>query len=115
MDNLCLCVVFDIPIFAYHNFLLFTHSKDTIMGTFRNFASNMKEYNGKAATVLYSYNTPVAAFVLGGRAFLRTDAYFSRTTSRHITKWLKHYEQRGLLLGREVRTVPHAMIESLTV
>lgn len=37
--------------------------------------------------VLYSYSTPVAAFV-PGRGYLKTDTYHSVTTSRHINKWI---------------------------
>jgi hypothetical protein len=37
-------------------------------------------------TVLYSYSTPVAAFV-PGRGYLRTTTHYSVTTSKHINKW----------------------------
>lgn len=37
-------------------------------------------------SVLFSYNTPVAAHVNG--AFYRTDKSWSRTTSKHINAWL---------------------------
>jgi len=37
--------------------------------------------------VLFSYETPVAAFV-PGRGYLRTDRHFSVTTSRHINKFI---------------------------
>jgi hypothetical protein len=37
--------------------------------------------------VLYSYKTPVAAYVVG-RGYLRTKEKFSSTTSRHINRWL---------------------------
>lgn len=34
-------------------------------------------------TILFSYKTPVAAFV-SGRGGLATDTFYSRTTSKHI-------------------------------
>jgi hypothetical protein len=37
--------------------------------------------------VFYSYETPVAAF-LAGRGYFRSTKTYSRTTSKHITKWL---------------------------
>ncbi|NDC88166.1 MAG: hypothetical protein EB075_05065 [Bacteroidetes bacterium] len=38
--------------------------------------------------VLFSYQTPVAALV-PGRGWMRTDKFYSITTSRHINKWLE--------------------------
>jgi len=37
--------------------------------------------------VLFSYGTPVAAFV-PGQGWLRTERRWSVTTSKHITQWL---------------------------
>jgi len=37
--------------------------------------------------VFFSYRTPVAAFV-PGMSFIRTKEKYSRTTSKHINKWL---------------------------
>ena len=42
--------------------------------------------------ILFSYQTPVAAFV-PGVGYCRTEQYFSRTTFKHITQWLRR-EQR---------------------
>ena len=39
------------------------------------------------ATVFFSYNTPVAAFVYG-EGYIKTSTKWSQTTSRHINKWL---------------------------
>ena len=36
--------------------------------------------------IFYSYNTPVAAQVAG--EFYKTNEYYSRTTSKHITQYL---------------------------
>lgn len=38
--------------------------------------------------ILFSYETPVAAFV-PGQGYCATHKYFSRTTSKHITQWLR--------------------------
>lgn len=37
--------------------------------------------------VLYSYSTPVAAYV-PERGYLKTSTFYSVTTSKHINKWL---------------------------
>lgn len=37
--------------------------------------------------VLFSYKTPVAAFV-PGQGYFRTSQNWSRTTSKHINRWL---------------------------
>jgi hypothetical protein len=38
------------------------------------------------AEVLFSYKTPVAAFV-PGRGYVATDYKYSTTTSRHVNQW----------------------------
>lgn len=53
----------------------------------RPVGSNMTEVEIDGITVLVSYSTPVAAFV-PGQGVLRTEKFFSRTTSKHITKWI---------------------------
>ena len=50
-------------------------------------ASNMTEVETSEARILFSYRTPVAAYVFGD-GFVRTEKWFSVTTSRHINKWL---------------------------
>jgi hypothetical protein len=45
--------------------------------------------------VLYSYNTPVAAFV-PGRGYVRSSTKYSVTTSKHVNSWVG---------GRNVGTV----------
>lgn len=41
-------------------------------------------------TVFFSYQTPVAAFD-PGVGYVRTNHKWSRTTSKHINKWLRGY------------------------
>ena len=50
-------------------------------------ASNMTEVETSKARVLFSYRTPVAAYVFGD-GFVRTEKWWSVTTSRHINKWI---------------------------
>ena len=49
-------------------------------------ASNMTEVETSEARILFSYRTPVAAYVYGD-GFVRTQKWWSTTTSRHINKW----------------------------
>ena len=50
-------------------------------------ASNMTEVETSEARILFSYRTPVAAYVFG-EGYVRTEKFWSVTTSRHINKWL---------------------------
>ena len=50
-------------------------------------ASNMTEVETSKARVLFSYRTPVAAYVYG-EGYVRTEKWWSVTTSRHINKWI---------------------------
>ena len=55
-------------------------------------SSNMTEVETDLGRVLFSYRTPVAAYVFGkdgfGGGFVRTKKWWSVTTSRHINKWI---------------------------
>jgi hypothetical protein len=50
--------------------------------------SNMTELDLGFAQVFFSYETPVAARLTDG-SLVRTDQWYSATTSRHINKWLQ--------------------------
>ena len=50
-------------------------------------ASNMTEIETSEARILFSYRTPVAAYVFG-RGYVKTEKKWSVTTSRHINKWI---------------------------
>ena len=50
-------------------------------------ASNMTEVETSKARVLFSYRTPVAAYVFG-RGYVKTEKWYSVTTTRHLNKWL---------------------------
>ena len=49
--------------------------------------TNSKEYGDM--TILYSYTTPVAVKIISTQEVYRTSAWFSKTTTRHINKWLE--------------------------
>lgn len=71
----------------------------------RHVGSNMIEFDLENGTVvLFSYDTPVAAYV-PERGYIRTETYYSVTTSRHINKWL------GPMVADE--TVPQSVIDAL--
>tara|TARA_B100000609_G_C17137574_1_gene393671 strand:- start:594 stop:833 length:240 start_codon:yes stop_codon:yes gene_type:complete len=50
-------------------------------------AANQTEVETADARIFFSYKTPVAAYVFG-RGFVRTENFYSTTTSRHINKWI---------------------------
>jgi hypothetical protein len=50
--------------------------------------NNMTELESvDGTTVLFSYTTPVAAFA-PGVGFIKTEEFFSVTTTKHINKWI---------------------------
>ena len=77
-------------------------------------ASNMTEVETSEARILFSYRTPVAAYIYGEgvpiageiyRGYVRTAKWWSVTTSRHINKWI----------GKDVTTeeVPQTYLDNL--
>jgi len=53
-------------------------------------AANQTEVSYNDGTqVFFSYRTPVAAY-LPEKGYVRTATYWSKTTSRHINKWLQN-------------------------
>ena len=65
-------------------------------------ASNMTEVETSEARILFSYRTPVAAYIFG-EGFVKTEQYGSVTPSKHINKW-------G---ARDGKKVPQARLDSL--
>ena len=58
----------------------------------RQIAANQTEITTvRDDVVLYSYSTPVAAFV-AGEGYVRTEEKYGQTTTRHINKWLNGVE-----------------------
>ena len=72
--------------------------------TLNTLGSNQTEIETTSGDrVLYSYSTPVAAYVVG-RGYIRTELYHSVTTSKHINKWLD---------GAKAETVKQSEIDAL--
>ena len=71
-------------------------------------ASNMTEVETSEARILFSYRTAVAAYVFGD-GFVRTEKWWSVTTSRHINKWLKDGHEDL----PECKEIPQARLDSL--
>ena len=51
-------------------------------------ASNMTLVDTDRHIVLFSYSTPVASFDKGNYQFYKTSKKWSKTTTRHINKWI---------------------------
>lgn len=67
----------------------------------KSLGANQTEVDFNGNLVLFSYETPVAAYVDG--AFYRTEEKYSVTTSRHINKWLD---------GAKAETKPQSWFDS---
>jgi len=65
-------------------------------------ASNQTELTVGEHTVLFSYETPVAAWTPDGA--IRTSKKWSVTTSRHINQWLR---------GAQAREVDQSVLDNL--
>lgn len=50
-------------------------------------APNLTLLHMPVGSILFSYETPVAAYV-SGRGYVRTAQKFSKTTTKHINQWL---------------------------
>lgn len=71
-------------------------------------ASNMTEVETNDARILFSYKTPVAAYIFG-EGFVKTEKYWSVTTSKHINKWFKD----GHNDLPEFKEIPQSRLDSL--
>ena len=67
-------------------------------------ASNMTEIETDDARILFSYRTPVAAYVFG-EGFVKTEKFWSVTTSRHINKWIGS-------TNRPIKQVPQTYLDN---
>jgi len=54
----------------------------------KSIGSNKTELELKDLVILVSYSTPVACIRYNGQGALKTNQYFSNTTSKHINQWL---------------------------
>lgn len=66
--------------------------------------SNQTELTVGDTLILFSYKTPVAAWV-PGRGWLRSEEKYSKTTTKHVNGWL----------GAAGTVVPQSEIDSLLV
>lgn len=73
--------------------------------TLRQLGTNMTLLCFANKQILFSYETPVAAFV-SGRGYLRTSKQHSRTTTKHVMQWLN---------GFHAEAVPQEAIDALCV
>jgi hypothetical protein len=69
----------------------------------KQLGSNMTELDISFAQVFFSYETPVAARLTDG-SLVRTEDWYSVTTTKHINKWLD---------GMPAVEVPQAVINDL--
>ena len=56
---------------------------------FEKISANVTKIYLKDWTILYSYNTPVAAVHTPTWKFYRTEEFHSVTTSKHINQWIE--------------------------
>ena len=62
----------------------------------KKLGSNMTLIKMNDCEILFSYETPVAALRYSDHEYLRTDLFWSVTTSRHINQWLQGVEAQEI-------------------
>ena len=62
----------------------------------KKLGSNMTLIKMNDCEILYSYETPVAALRYSDHEYLKTDLFWSVTTSRHINQWLQGVEAQEI-------------------
>ena len=55
----------------------------------RSIGANKTELELEDTLILISYETPVCCIRYNGKGAVKTDQYFSNTTSKHVNQWLK--------------------------
>ena len=70
-------------------------------------AANQTEIETDNARVFFSYKTPVAAYIFG-RGYVRSEEFFSTTTSRHINKWIGITSKND-----DIERVPQDLLDNL--
>ena len=55
----------------------------------KSIGSNKTEVNLKDISILISYETPVAAIRYNRKGAVKTEKFFSVTTSKHVNQWLQ--------------------------
>ena len=64
-----------------------TVTKDIFKMQLTPIAANQTEIETADARIFFSYRTPVAAYIFG-RGYVKSNQWYSTTTSRHINKWM---------------------------
>jgi len=70
---------------------------------------NKTELELKDLSILVSYSTPVAAIRYNGKGAIKTNKFWSSTTSKHINQWL---ESKGYN-PRIVPTIDQEFLDNL--
>lgn len=77
----------------------------------KQFAKNMTVLVLNDGTeVLFSYETPVAAYT--GSGFVKTERHYSTTTTKHVNNWLR---EAGVRNVQHVETRPQEFFDTLAV
>ena len=69
--------------------------------------TNQTEIETADARIFFSYKTPVAAYIFG-EGFVRSENFFSVTTSRHINKWIGVDSKTD-----QTKQVPQSVLDNL--
>lgn len=73
-------------------------------------APNMTQLENGKFTILFSYNTPVAAINTDTGVAFKTNEFHSRTTNAHISKWASKH---GFTNYRNIASVSQTEIEGM--
>jgi len=74
-------------------------------------ASNMTEVETGKYRILFSYKTPVAYKILGLSVVYKTKQNWSRTTTRHINKWLSSFQYNAPIVEVEQSAIDDLLDE----
>lgn len=74
-------------------------------------AANMTEVKAGSLLVLFSYETPVAYFDSKSGQYYKTNKFWSRTTSRHISKWIGSGNE--LKLNNAINEIDQSILDNL--
>ena len=69
--------------------------------------TNQTEVETADARIFFSYKTPVAAYIFG-EGFVRSENFFSVTTSRQINKWIGVCSKTD-----DIKRVPQSRLDNL--
>ena len=70
-------------------------------------AANQTEIETADARIFFSYSTPVAAYIFG-EGFVKSENFFSTTTSRQANKWIGICSKTD-----DIKRVPQSRLDNL--